>query len=45
MTDTPLLEHAEYGHLLPQARNLIEAHADKIREHLIATGAAMEMLA
>ena len=45
MTDTPLLEHAKYGHLLPQAHGLIEEHADKLREHLIATGAAMETLA
>ncbi len=40
-----LLEHASYGHLLPAAHSLIEAHADQTRPHLIATGAAMEALA
>lgn len=42
---TQLLQHAEYGHLLPGAHNLIEAHADKTKAHLLATGAAMEALA
>ena len=40
-----LLQHAEYGHLLPAAHNLLEQHADKTKEHLIATGAAMETFA
>lgn len=40
-----LLQHAEYGHLLEGARNLIEQHTDLTRAHLIATGAAMEALA
>lgn len=40
-----LLEHASYGHLLSAAHNLIEAHADATKAHLIATGAAMEALA
>ncbi len=45
MSDTPLLEHADYSHLLPQAHGLIEEHTDKTREHLIATGAVMEVFA
>jgi len=45
MSTTPLLQHAEYGYMLPEAHNLLTQHADKIREHLIATGAAMEALA
>ena len=45
MSNTPLLEHADYGHLLSQAHGLIEEHADKTREHLIATGAVMEVFA
>jgi len=40
-----LLQHADYGHLLPAAHNLIEAHAEATKPHLIATGAAMEALA
>ncbi len=40
-----LLQHADYGHLLPAAHGLIEAHADQTKAHLIATGAAMEALA
>ncbi len=40
-----LLEHADYGHLLPAAHSLIEAHADQTKAHLLATGAAMEALA
>ncbi|UPA22770.1 lysine--tRNA ligase [Candidatus Peribacteria bacterium] len=40
-----LLQHADYGHLLEPARNLIETHADMTKAHLIATGAAMEALA
>lgn len=42
---TNLLQHAEYGHLLPAAHGLLMAHTDKTRAHLIATGAAMEALA
>ncbi|MDD5623565.1 MAG: hypothetical protein PHI23_02560 [Candidatus Peribacteraceae bacterium] len=42
---TSLLQHAEYGHLLPEAHGLLAAHADKTREHLIATGAVMEAFA
>lgn len=42
---TQLLEHANYGHLLPAAHGLIEKHADQTKAHLIATGAAMEALA
>ncbi|MFA6523041.1 MAG: lysine--tRNA ligase [Candidatus Peribacteraceae bacterium] len=38
-------QSAEYGHLLPEAHALLGKHADKIREHLIATGAVMEALA
>ncbi|TSC80653.1 MAG: lysyl-tRNA synthetase, class II [Candidatus Peregrinibacteria bacterium Gr01-1014_25] len=40
-----LLEHASYGHLLPAAHGLLEAHTDKTRAHLLATGAAMAALA
>jgi len=40
-----LLQHAEYGHLLPEAHGLLAAHADKTKEHLVATGAVMEALA
>lgn len=40
-----LLEHASYGHLLPAAHSLIEAHADQTKAHLLATGVAMEALA
>ncbi|HIH23170.1 TPA: hypothetical protein HA238_05565 [Candidatus Micrarchaeota archaeon] len=42
---TLLIQHAEYGHLLPAAHSLLAQHADKTREHLIATGAAMEAFA
>ncbi len=42
---THLLQHADYGHLLPAAHGLIEAHADQTKAHLVATGAAMEALA
>lgn len=42
---TPLLEHANYGHLLPAAHGLLEEHTDNTKAHLIATGAAMEALA
>lgn len=42
---TDLLQHADYGHLLPAAHGLLEAHADATKAHLIATGAAMEALA
>lgn len=40
-----LLQNADYGHLLPAAHALLEAHADATKAHLIATGAAMEALA
>ncbi len=40
-----LLQHAEYGHLLPSAHSLLETHAVQTKAHLIATGAAMEALA
>jgi predicted hydrolase (HD superfamily) len=40
-----LLQHAEYGHLLPEAHGLIEANAVQTKAHLLATGAAMEALA
>lgn len=39
------LQHAQYGHLLPAAHGLLEAHAIQTKAHLIATGAAMEALA
>ncbi len=39
------LQHASYGHLLPAAHALLEAHTDQTRAHLIATGAAMEAFA
>lgn len=42
---TDLLQHADYGHLLPQAQGLLEAHTDQTRAHLIATGEAMAALA
>ncbi|MDD5469511.1 MAG: hypothetical protein PHO92_01795 [Candidatus Peribacteraceae bacterium] len=42
---TALLQHTTYGHLLPEAHNLLSAHADKTKEHLVATGAVMEMFA
>jgi len=45
MTDTLLLQHAEYGHLLPAAHGLLEEHTSNTKAHLIATGAAMEALA
>jgi len=42
----PLLpQHTKYGHLLSAAHGLLNEHADKTREHLIATGAAMEVFA
>ncbi|MEI8229856.1 MAG: hypothetical protein WCG83_01830 [Candidatus Peregrinibacteria bacterium] len=45
MTTPTLLQHAEYGHLLPAAHGLLMQHADKTRAHLFATGAAMEAFA
>ena len=42
---TPLLQHADYGHLLPGAHALLEEHTDQTHAHLVATGAAMEALA
>jgi lysyl-tRNA synthetase class 2 len=44
-SSTPLLQHADYGHLLPAAHGLLEEHTDQTRAHLVATGAAMEALA
>ena len=44
--DTPLLlQHAEYGHLLPAAHGLLETHVTVTKAHLLATGAAMAALA
>ena len=40
-----LLEHADYGHLLEGAHGLIEQHTDQTKAHLVATGAAMAVLA
>ena len=40
-----LLQHAEYGHLLPSAHSLLETHTDNTKAHLVATGAAMQALA
>ncbi len=40
-----ILQHTDYGHLLPAAHGLIETHAVQTKAHLIATGAAMEALA
>jgi len=40
-----LLQHADYGHLLPAAHGLLKAHATQTHAHLLATGAAMEALA
>lgn len=45
MSDTLLLEHADYGHLLPSAHGLLEEHTDQTKAHLVATGAAMAALA
>jgi len=42
---TPLLQHADYGHLLPAAHGLIKEHANQTHAHLLSTGAAMEALA
>jgi lysyl-tRNA synthetase class 2 len=42
---THLLQHADYGHLVAGAHGLIEAHATNTKDHLLATGAAMEALA
>ena len=44
-TPDHLLQHADYGHLLPAAHGLLEAHATLTKAHLVATGAAMEALA
>ncbi|HLD32481.1 MAG TPA: lysine--tRNA ligase [Candidatus Peribacteraceae bacterium] len=43
--DGLLLEHADYGHLLPAAHGLLKAHALQTHAHLIATGTAMEAFA
>jgi predicted hydrolase (HD superfamily) len=40
-----VMQHAEYGHLLPRAQLLLEEHAVQTKPHLVATGAAMEALA
>ena len=40
-----LLQHADYGHLLPGAHGLLKEHAKQTHAHLLATGAAMEALA
>lgn len=40
-----LPQDLQYGHLLPEARNLVNEYAKQTRAHLIATGAAMEALA
>ncbi len=40
-----LLQHAEYGHLLPGAHGLLQEHTNQTKAHLVATGAAMEALA
>lgn len=45
VTSTIALQHITYGHLLPAAHGLIDAHATQTKAHLIATGAAMEALA
>jgi len=42
---TLLLQHAEYGHLLPAAHGLLETHVTVTKAHLLATGAAMAALA
>lgn len=44
-SSSSLLQHADYGHLLPAAHGLIETHSTLTKAHLIATGAAMEALA
>lgn len=40
-----LLEHADYGHLLPAAHGLLEKHVNQTKAHLLATGATMATLA
>ena len=42
---TLLLQHADYGHLLPAAHGLLEEHTGNTKAHLVATGAAMAALA
>jgi predicted hydrolase (HD superfamily) len=42
---TATIQHANYGHLLPAASQLVQQHTDKTKSHLIATGAAMQALA
>lgn len=42
---THLLQHADYGHLLPAAHGLLEEHTDQTKAHLIATGETMAALA
>lgn len=44
-TEIKLLEHADYGHLLPAAHGLLETHVADTKAHLVATGAAMAALA
>lgn len=40
-----LLQHVDYGHLLTEARHLLDTHTTQTKAHLIATGAAMEAFA
>jgi predicted hydrolase (HD superfamily) len=40
-----MIQHTDYGNLLPRARPLLDRHTDKTKAHLIATGAAMAALA
>jgi len=40
-----LLQHADYGHLLPAAHGLLKEHATQTHAHLLATGAVMEAFA
>jgi len=40
-----LLQHADYGHLLPAAHGLLKEHAKRTHAHLISTGVVMEAFA
>jgi predicted hydrolase (HD superfamily) len=40
-----LLQHADYGHLLPAAHGLLKEHAKQTHAHLISTGVVMEAFA
>ncbi|MCK5020867.1 MAG: lysine--tRNA ligase [Candidatus Peribacteraceae bacterium] len=44
-SNTLLLQHTNYGHLLPAAHGLLEEHAKNIKAHLIAMGATMAVFA